>query len=179
MDNKQRFIDILSQVNRPGMKELIEYIEATPFFKDPASSNYHGNYEGGLCEHSLAVYDELVKLTGRNDDSVKIVALLHDLCKAGTYAVDYRNIKNEKGIWEKVPYYKAKSDGFPYGHGEKSVFLVSSFIRLTTEEILAIRWHMGPYEAKECWRDLGEAQEMYPLVTYTHFADVLASLYKA
>lgn len=176
---KERYLELLKTVNRPGMSNLIDYLEKSSFFKDPASAMYHGNHEGGLCEHSLAVYDELVKLTGVDNDTIKIVALLHDVCKIGTYRVDYRNVKNERGIWEKVPYYKAVGDAFPYGHGEKSVFIVAQYISLTIEELMAIRWHMGSYEPKELWNDLGKAQELYPLCMYVHFADVIASRTKA
>lgn len=174
-DNKEKFLKLLKSVNREGMDKLIAWLEKSSFFKDPASSQFHGNYEGGLCQHSLTVYEELVKLCGRDDDTVKISALLHDICKTGTYSVDYKNVKNDLGVWEKVPYYKSISNGFPYGHGEKSVYMLSQFINLTIEEVMAIRWHMGAYESKECWKDLGEAQKQYPLALYIHFADMIAS----
>lgn len=176
---KTRIIELLKTVNREGMDKLIEALENGPFFTDPASAMYHGNYEGGLAEHSLAVYEELVKLTGRDDDTVKIVGLLHDICKIGTYTVEYKNAKNENGQWERVPYYKAVGDDFPYGHGEKSVLLISKYIKLTIEEIMAIRWHMGPYESDKIWRDLEKAQTKWPLVMYAHFADVIATRLRA
>lgn len=179
MDNKERYLNLLRSVKREGMDILIKYLESSTFFEDPASAIYHGNHVGGLCEHSLAVYDELVKLIGEENDTLKITALLHDICKVGTYKVDYRNVKNELGIWEKVPYYKAIGDDFPYGHGEKSVFIIQQFIQLNINEVMAIRWHMGSYEPKELWNDLGKAQELYPLCMYIHFADVIASRTKA
>ena len=174
MDNKERYLTILKSVKRDGILNLIEYLENSSFFKDPASAMYHGNHEGGLCEHSLAVYDELVKLIGFDNDTIKIVSLLHDLCKIGTYKIEYRNVKNEK-----VPYYNAVGDDFPYGHGEKSVFIIQQFIELSIEEVMAIRWHMGSYEPKELWNDLGKAQELYPICMYIHFADVIASRMRA
>jgi hypothetical protein len=110
------------------------------------------------------------------DEKAIITCLLHDVCKIGTYKVGFRNVKNEQtGQWEKVQVYENVDTEFPFGHGEKSVFMISQFIKLTKEEILMIRWHMGAYESKECWRELGIAQEMYPSVLYIHFADMLAT----
>lgn len=177
-EQKTRFIELLKCIDRQGMEELIAFLEKSTFFTDPASARYHGSFEGGLAAHSLAVYEELVLLEG-NSDKVKIVALLHDICKTGTYEVQMRNVKNEAGKWEQVPYYQAVGSKFPYGHGEKSVYMIQNFIKITQEEALAIRWHMGSYEAKEQWGDLGAAQELYPLVMHTHFADVKASRTKA
>jgi len=176
MDNKERFIEILSKVERPGIDNLIKWLEGTSFFTDPASTKYHDNYEGGLLQHSLTVYDNYVKLTGIDTDTTKVACLLHDVCKTGTYKKIYKNIKNEAtGQWEKQEAYDYQEDGLPYGHGEKSVLMISYFITLSKEEILMIRWHMGAYESKECWNNLGKAQEMYQSVLFIHFADMLAS----
>ncbi len=173
---KEEFIKTLSSVKREGINELIVKLEETTFFDDPASAKFHGNWEGGLCEHSLLVYKKFVELTGRDDDTVKIACLLHDVCKAGTYDIVKRNVKNpDTGKWEEVEAYDNKSNGFPFGHGEKSVYWISQFIKLTDEEALMIRWHMGAYEGEKVWRDLGEAQKLYPSVLYIHFADMLAS----
>lgn len=175
MTDKERFLTILRSVKREGIDAIINYLESSSFFKDPASARYHGNFEGGLCKHSLAVYDKLVELSGRDDDTVKICSLLHDICKVGSYKVDYKNVKNELGVWEKVPYYSFAEDMFPFGHGEKSVFIISQYMNLSLEEVLAIRWHMGSYEPKELWQTLESARKMYDLVIYIHMADVLAS----
>ena len=178
MSNKEKFLEILKTVKRYGMDKLIEWLESSTFFVDPASAKYHGAYEGGLCDHSLAVYEEYVKLTGTDyeDEKAIITCLLHDVCKIGTYKLGFRNVKNEEtGQWEQVPQYENQESGFPFGHGEKSVLMISRYITLTKEEILMIRWHMGAYESKECWKDLGEAQELYPSVLYIHFADMLAT----
>ena len=113
------------------MDKLIAWLERSTFFVDPASAKYHGDYEGGLCDHSLAVYEEYVKLTGVDDDKAKITCLLHDVCKIGTYKLGYRNVKNEQGQWQQVPQYENQESGFPFGHGEKSVLMISSFIKLT------------------------------------------------
>jgi len=176
MDNKERVIELLQQVNRPGTDKLINWLEKSTFFTDPASTKYHDAEEGGLVKHSLAVYDNYVALTGKDDDTAKITCLLHDVCKIGTYKKVIKNVKNETtGKWEQQEAYDYKDDGMPYGHGEKSVLMVSHFIDLTKEEMLMIRWHMGAYESKECWNNLGKAQEMFPSVLYIHFADMLDS----
>ena len=108
-----------------------------------------------------------------SDESIAVIALLHDVCKIDTYKTEYRNVKVDDK-WVQKPYYTT-DDKLPFGHGEKSVFMISQFIKLTKEEILMIRWHMGAYESKECWRELDEAQKMYPSVLYIHFADMLAT----
>ena len=137
---KEEFINLLKQIDREGMDKLIEFLERTDFFEAPASTRFHGCFKGGLLEHSMKVY-EILKTKTEDSDSVKIIALLHDVCKANFYKVDYRNAKNEQGVWEKVPYYTV-DDTIPYGHGEKSVMMISEFIKLTPEERYAIRWHM-------------------------------------
>lgn len=178
---KQRFIDLLRSVDRPGIDSLVGYIEnETDFFTAPASSQYHGAKEGGLVEHSLAVYEHLVRLTdqflaGYKPETLIISALLHDLCKANFYKVDYRNKKNEHGIWEKVPYY-AIEDQLPLGHGEKSVMIIQRFIRPTVAEVMAIRWHMGSFGASDyaTTQSLSNAFNMYPLTVALHMADLAA-----
>ncbi|MGN1303100.1 MAG: HD domain-containing protein, partial [Clostridia bacterium] len=108
-----------------------------------------------------------------DNDSTKIVALLHDICKTNFYKTDFRNVKNN-GIWEQVPYYTIE-DTIPYGHGEKSVMMISEFIKLTPEEKYAIRWHMGFTEPKELYGTIGQAYKKYPLALYTHEADLEAT----
>ena len=175
MENKERVIELLQQVNRPGIDKLINWLEKTTFFTDPASTKYHDAEEGGLLNHSLLVYDNYVALTGKDDETAIIACLLHDVCKIGTYKKVMKNVKSENGQWIQVESYDYQDDGMPYGHGEKSVLMISHFINLTKEEMLMIRWHMGAYESKECWNNLGKAQEMYPSVLYIHFADMMAS----
>ncbi len=176
MNNKEEFLKILRSVDRPGIEELISWLESTSFFEDPASSRFHGNWKGGLCEHSLQVYKEFVSLTNRDDDTVKIACLLHDVCKIGNYNIVTKNVKNkETGKWEEVEAYEGIDDGFPFGHGEKSVMYLVPFISLSVEELLMIRWHMGPYEGEKKWRDLELAQQKYISVLYIHVADCLAT----
>ena len=170
---KEEFINLLKQTNREGMDKLIEFLERTDFFEAPASTRFHGCFKGGLLEHSLKVY-EILKTKTEDSASVKIIALLHDVCKANFYKVDYRNAKNEQGVWEKVPYYTV-DDTIPYGHGEKSVMMISEFIKLTPEERYAIRWHMGFTEPKELYGTIGIAYKKYPIALLTHEADLEAT----
>lgn len=180
--NQKRFENLLISTQRPGITELIKYLRSTDFYTAPASTRYHGSYEGGLLEHSLNVYDMLAQKLdtdkwGRysiSSGTAIIVALLHDICKANYYVVDYRNAKDEDGKWVKVPYYTV-DDKIPYGHGEKSVMIASQFIQLTAEEKYAIRWHMGFSEPKELWGTLAAAIAKYPLVLAVHQADMEAT----
>ena len=172
---KEEFINLLKQTNREGMDKLIEFLERTDFFEAPASTRFHGCFKGGLLEHSLKVY-EILKTKTEDSASVKIIALLHDVCKANFYKVDYRNAKNEQGVWEKVPYYTV-DDTIPYGHGEKSVMMISEFIKLTPEERYAIRWHMGFTEPKELYGTIGIAYKKYPIALLTREADLEATYF--
>ena len=180
---KEKFLELLKKVNREGINELIEFIQKTDFFKAPASTRFHGDHEGGLVEHSIKVYEILKHKVETNIEPIKvseesliIIALLHDLCKANFYKVDYRNAKNALGVWEKVPYYTV-DDTIPYGHGEKSVMMITEYMKLTPEEKYCIRWHMGFTEPKEQYRTLGLAYKKYPLALLTHEADLEATYF--
>ena len=153
--DKNDFIKIFKEkITREGSDKLLEFLEKSDFFTAPASTRYHGAYEGGLLRHSLNVYECLSEYLARDrvkqkyelnvsEESAAIVALLHDICKVNFYTTSFRNSKNEQtGKWEKVPYYTIH-DTLPYGHGEKSVYMISGFMRLTRDEAMAIRWHMG------------------------------------
>ena len=173
---KEEFIELLKQTNREGMENLIEFLKnKTDFFEAPASTRFHGSFKGGLLEHSMKVY-EILKQKAGDSESVRIIALLHDICKTNFYKVDYRNAKNEQGVWEKVPYYTIE-DTIPYGHGEKSVMMISEFIKLTPEEKYAIRWHMGFTEPKELYTTIGQAYKKYPIALLTHEADLEATYF--
>ena len=110
-----------------------------------------------------------------SEETVALVSLLHDVCKMNFYSVDYRNAKNEQGVWEKVPYYTI-NDRLPYGHGEKSVYIVSGFMRITREEAFAIRYHMG-FSGNEDRNSIGSAFEMLPLAFALSVADMEATYY--
>ena len=180
---KEKFIELLRKTKREGIENLIAFIEKTDFFTAPASTRFHGCYEGGLLEHSLKVYEILDYKIKNNvidlfvpEDTIIITALLHDICKVNFYKVDYRNAKNSRGEWEKVPYYTV-DDTIPYGHGEKSVMMISEYIKLTSEEKYAIRWHMGFTEPKEEYNTLGAAFKKYPLALLIHEADLEATYF--
>ncbi|MCI8486484.1 MAG: hydrolase [Clostridia bacterium] len=181
---KEKFIELLKSTNREGMEELIKFIEEkTDFFIAPASTRFHGSHEGGLLEHSMKVYEILNYKIKNNvidlyasEDTIIIVSLLHDICKANFYKVDYRNAKNARGEWEKVPYYTVE-DTIPYGHGEKSVMMLTEYIKLTSEEKYCIRWHMGFSEPKESYTTLGIAYKKYPLALLVNEADLEASYF--
>ena len=185
---KEEFIQIYrANITRPGAEELLDYLEhKSDFFIAPSSARFHGSYEGGLCEHSVNVYHCLVDYLARervqelygmeySAETVAIVALLHDLCKIGCYKPSTRNVKGEDGKWTKVPTYQYE-DPLPYGHGEKSVYVVNGFVRLTREEAMAIRWHMG-FSGTEDSRLVGKAFAKYPLAFALSVADMEATYF--
>ena len=188
MNNKERFIEIYKQyIHREGSEKLLEFLlsKNSDFFDAPASARFHGSYDGGLVEHSLNVYDCLKDYLSRervqttyglqyNDESIAIVALLHDLCKINCYKKGTRNVK-ENGQWIQVPTYEY-NDTLPYGHGEKSVYIITGFMRLSREEAFAIRYHMG-FSGSEEVRNVGAAFEMYPLAFALSTADMEATYY--
>lgn len=173
---KERFIALLRSTQREGVEELIAFLEKTDFYTAPASTKFHNAFEGGLLAHSLNVYDCLKKLVGDSfpEDSLILIGLLHDICKINTYKVDFRNKKDEDGNWFKEPYFTT-DDLMPLGHGEKSVMLISEFLKLSKEELYAIRWHMGGFEPKDNYSYLSKAYQKYPLAVYTHMADIMAT----
>ena len=173
---KEQFLELLKKVKREGINELIEFIEKTDFYKAPASTRFHGSYEGGLVEilkHKVETNIEKVDIP---EESIIIIGLLHDLCKANFYKVDYRNAKNALGVWEKVPYYTV-DDTIPYGHGEKSVMMITEYMKLTPEEKYSIRWHMGYTEPKENYNAIGATYKKYPIALLTHEADLEATYF--
>lgn len=203
-NNIVKFENLLLGTGREGMDRLVNYIKnSTDFYVAPASTRFHLACEGGLLQHSLNVYECLQAkrnspiwtkvLENTPDDSLIIVALLHDLCKANFYVESSKNQKTydsvkvaaaEKWqvkhdaqgdfIWESVKTYQI-DDKLPLGHGEKSVMLAQEFIHLHMPEVMAIRWHMGFTEEKSQYASVGDAMEKYPLVLAMHEADLEAS----
>lgn len=175
----EQFVDLLRSTGRSGIEELILYLqEETDFFTAPASTKYHGAYEGGLLQHSMNVYEVLRYDPDGNfsfSDSIIIVSLLHDICKANCYHTEKRNVK-ENGVWVEKQVY-VFDDEFPLGHGEKSLYLASKFIELSDEEAAAIRWHMGAFDNafRGGDRGLNAAYEKYPLAVMLHMADMRAA----
>ena len=158
---KEKFLEILKTVKREGIEELINFLEKSDFFIAPASTRFHGNHEGGLAEHSLKVY-EILKHKVQNcimpieisEESIIIIGLLHDICKTNFYTID---------------------DTIPYGHGEKSVMMITEYMKLTPEEKYSIRWHMGYTEPKENYNAIGSSYTKYPIALLTHEADLEAT----
>lgn len=188
MSGKEEFIEIFKRtVHRDGADALLEYLEnKSDFFTAPASARYHSAYAGGLCDHSLNVYHCLVDYLARtrveelygltySEETVALVALLHDVCKVGCYQPGSRNVKGEDGKWRSVPTFFFE-DPLPYGHGEKSVYIVNGFLRLGREEAMAIRWHMG-FSGTEDTRMVGRALSQYPLAFALSVADMEASYF--
>ena len=180
---KSEFVEIFkSQIKRKGSEELLEFLNKSDFFTAPASTRFHLSVEGGLCQHSLNVYHCLkaylertrVKETyGLNysDESIAIVSLLHDLCKTNVYKTGYRNVKNdETGAWERKQIYEY-NDNLPYGHGEKSVYMITGFMQLSREESFAIRYHMG-FSGDESRNNIGKAFSLFPLAFALSIADM-------
>jgi len=139
---------VQNEIHRDGVENLLSWLETTDFYTAPASAKYHSCFKGGLCLHSLNVHKRIMTKVSACDgisrESLAIVSLFHDLCKANFYKQDLRNTKDENGKWVKVPYYTF-DDQFPLGHGEKSLFLIQRHINLTNDEALAVRWHMGNF----------------------------------
>ena len=189
MSHKQEFIDLYtSYIHREGADKLLEYLQSSgsDFFTAPASTRFHGSYQGGLVEHSLNVYyclkdylarhrvQELYKLCP-SEETIAVVSLLHDVCKINCYHEGTRNVKGPDGKWQTVPTYDFQDD-MPYGHGEKSVYIISGFMRLTREEAFAIRYHMG-FSEDESKRNVGRSFELYPLGFAVHTADMEATYF--
>lgn len=162
--------------------KILSRLHKTSFYQDPASTIYHESYPGGLLNHTLTVVNEIIdlhKVTKFNRvpyDTAVLAALVHDWCKIGLYEGYQRNVKNEKtGAWEKVDAYRRTDPPVPLGHGAASLHLVQQYLRLSLEECLAIRWHMGEYNvAPNEMNELHCANERYPLVQMLQFADRLA-----
>lgn len=187
MNAKDEFLDIFDKyITRQGAAELRKYLLGSDFFTAPASGRFHCCHAGGLCEHSINVYRRMLAIVKAEygeewekkvtHESVAICALLHDVCKIDYYKEDMRNVKNENGEWIKVPYY-TKAEKLPYGHGEKSVYIINGFIRLTRAEALAINWHMGGFDSRSRGGDfsISEAYASNPLCVLLHVADLEAT----
>ncbi len=189
MDNKTEFINIYRQyIIREGSEDLLKYLLSpnSDFFTAPASTRFHLAYEGGLVEHSLNVFKCLKDYLNRpkvrtdfgfqySDESIAIVSLLHDICKMNVYQKTMRNVKDKNGVWQQVPSYDY-NDMLPYGHGEKSVYIISGFMKLSREEAFAIRFHMG-FSNTDDKLNVGQAYEQFPLALALSIADMEATYF--
>ena len=185
-ESKTIFTDIYNTyITRDGAQDLLAYLNKSDFFSAPASAKFHLAESGGLCMHSVNVYNRLKKLLlaeygedyakTYSDESIAICGLLHDVCKVNYYAVEMRNVKEEGG-WVKKPFYKV-DERFPYGHGEKSVFIINQYMKLSAEEAMAINWHMGGFDARVMGGSYGlsEAYAKFKLALLMHVADLEAT----
>ena len=190
--NRERFCQILRDTGVDNIDNVIAYLDELRFFEAPASARNHFNFPGGLALHSLNVYDMAMKLREsvvalRPDsaellapESIAIAALLHDVCKADIYRRTLRRQKNEIGVWEDIEGYEVDYSALPVGHGEKSVImLLRAGLDLEDDELMAIRWHMGPWDLPaqsiEMDKSYRKAQQKSPLVPLIHTADTLAA----
>lgn len=195
-ENKARFIDLCrSNIHRDGLEQLLSYLETTDFYTAPSSASFHLNEEGGLCRHSLnvfetahTIYESVVRPAMQREDtpfsgsidseSLAIATLFHDICKTKLYHKTERWKKDETGRWVSYPGYELKEE-FPFGHGEKSCIIISWFMKLKQEELLAIRWHMGMFECGEYGSgtraSYRKAMEKSPLVCLLQMADMLSA----
>ncbi len=167
-------------ITRENSDKLLAWLKTTDFFTAPASTKFHLSCPHGLVIHSLNVYRVMRERyfeEGDSEESFALCALLHDVCKAQFYKASTRNVKNEvTGAWEKKPYYMVE-DAFPYGHGEKSVYLIERFVRLKTQEAVAVRWHMGGFDESVRGGSfaLNGAFDKYPLAVKLHLSDLEAT----
>ncbi len=198
--NKQKFIDLCHQyIHRDGLDKMLAYLEKTDFYEAPSSTSFHLNVEGGLCQHSINVFETALAINESvakpsiaagvspfdeevSEESIAIATLFHDICKVKIYHKSLRWVKSElTGKWVNYNGYEVK-DEFPLGHGEKSCLMLSWYIRLKPEEMLAIRWHMGMFDVGENSSPsriaFYNAAEKSPLVSIVHSADFLSSKLK-
>lgn len=181
MNRKEDFINIFTtHINRPGSEELLTWLEESDFFTAPASTRFHGSYEGGLCEHSVNVWEELIRLLKAypevkvSAETAAVVSLLHDLTKIGCYKQELRNQK-VNGIWVQRPVYVFNEDFCHGGHGSKSVYLIQKFMYLTDAEATAVNCHMGAWDRHPGDYSLGPAFAQFPLAMLLHMADMSAT----
>ena len=194
--NKQRFIDLCNEhIHREGLDKVLAYLEKSDFYTAPSSTRFHLNEDGGLCLHSMNVFEAACKIYNEmakpaivngtspfteevSMESIAIATLFHDLCKIKLYHKTERWKKDDKNRWVSYPGYEVKDD-FPLGHGEKSCLMLSWYMRLKPEEMLAIRWHMGMFNMGESGTPLRmsffSATDKSPLVSIVHAADFLTS----
>lgn len=189
INRKDEFEKLCRQwVKRDGIEDLLDWLETTDFYSAPASTKYHCMYDGGLCDHSINVFNRMKNeaeaegwFNGKTSDEtqktmeqIAIVALFHDVCKANFYKASERNVKNEYGIWVKEPYYSIDNKGILVGHGYKSARIVSRYIDISDEEYMAILHHMG-YSAEDNIGHISEIFTKSELTLLLHIADTKAT----
>lgn len=185
--NHDEFVALLRASKRPGIEQLIKYFESTDFFTAPCSTKYHLSKQGGLCQHSLNVFDAANLLSAAyqfpgvdeeryipfDDMNVLIAALLHDICKANTYKTELRWRKDDSNQWEQYETYTFDEE-YAFGHSEKSVYIASKFIRLADVEAQAINGHMVFSDTRGL-QLIGNIFKQNSLALLLHTADMYAS----
>ena len=186
-DLRKEFIDLaIDNIHREGIDDLLKYLDESGFYTSPASTKYHGSYEGGLVEHSINVYYSLKDMLKYifadtpipySDETIAIVSLFHDICKIGKYRKSFRNVKNDDGVWEQVECFEYNGDQKRLGHACASIYKIHEYIKLTEDEIQAIHWHMGPFDISQynSTYDMGNAFENNTLAFALHMADMMAT----
>ena len=190
--NKEEIISLLRSTNRDGIEKLISYLSKHDYFTAPASTKYHLSCAGGLAQHSLNVYYNMMQLYYGDawkdkttpyptrdqeveHDNIVIVALLHDLCKVDFYRATSRNVK-ENGAWKEVQVFEVNEQMPIMGHGSKSVIVAQQFIRLYFPEIQAISFHMGMQDGDSPFsRTVSDVFGTVQLALYVHLADIKAT----
>lgn len=189
VESKEEFLNTYNEhIKREGSDKLLEYLlsKSSDFFTSPSSTRYHGSHKEGLLEHSINVYHCLKDYLSRKrieevygmkyeEETITIVSLLHDVCKINSYKQSTRNVKDENGSWQAVPTFEFE-DKLPYGHGEKSVYIITGFMKLTREEAFAIRYHMG-FAGLEDKRNIGTVFKQFPLAFALSTADMEATYF--
>ncbi|MBO5969339.1 MAG: hydrolase [Clostridia bacterium] len=181
MNRKEDFMTLYkTYICRPGADSLLQWLEESDFFTAPASTRFHGDYAGGLCDHSVNVWEELIRLLKAypeikvSAETAAIVSLLHDVCKVGCYKTELRN-KKVNGVWVQQPTYVFQEDFCYGGHGSKSVYLIHKYMPLSEAEAVAINCHMGFADRSPGDYSLGGAYEQHPLAWLLHVADESAT----
>ena len=180
MNPREEFQRLVREnIQRDGIEDLLEWLDRGDFYKAPASTKFHGAFEGGLVLHSLNVYYQLKRLCEwfeceASPESIAIVSLFHDLCKVGTYKVEMRWRKNDQNQWEQYPTYVRNEDFAFGGHGSKSVYIVHSFMALLPDEASAINCHMGQWDST-IYSNPTEVYERNLLAWLLHVADEAAT----
>ena len=178
---REKFTSLLLKTKREGMEDLVDHLDRMGFFTAPASTQYHGAYEGALLEHSLNVLTAAEKLGvawlggakyNEIQDSVIIASLLHDVGKCGQFdkPLYVPNILKNGSQSESKPFEHNK-DLRTLPHEIVSCIEVTKFIDLTEDEQLAIAWHNGLYGAFK-YDIQGKETPLYMLI---HFSDMWAS----
>jgi len=164
-----------------GDNPLYRYMLNTSFFSDPASTRFHGASFGGLSKHSMGVLWKSLQLQPILAPDTDIQSLIsgclgHDLCKVGMYKSDFRNVKDEKGVWQRVPCYTIIPKA-TIGHGAESLYILQGLgVKLTKGWEMAVRWHMGNYDATVSdGYAMQEAMKQFPEVLLLQTADLYIS----